>query len=245
METILIQSIILIAGFVQGLTGFGSVLISLPLLALILDIKEVIPLVSLFALCINITLVMQLREHLQWQRLLVLLGTTLPGLPLGVYLLKHVSPGILTLVLGIITTLFCLQQLLTRMQPRELGNTWGGLAGFLAGILGGSIGANGPPVILYCTIQPWNKHETKACLAGYFLIAGIGVSTSHALGGMITKPVINVFFQGLPILALGIFSGTMAYRKISGRDYRTMAMILVLLLGMLMLWRGAGSMLGG
>ena len=41
------------AGFTQGLSGFGSILVSLPLLALFLDIKTVIPLVSLFALVIN------------------------------------------------------------------------------------------------------------------------------------------------------------------------------------------------
>ncbi|MEF2145901.1 MAG: hypothetical protein V3573_10680 [Desulfovibrionaceae bacterium] len=42
------------AGFVQGLSGFGSVLLSLPLLSFFLPIKTVIPLVALLAFCINL-----------------------------------------------------------------------------------------------------------------------------------------------------------------------------------------------
>jgi hypothetical protein len=47
METLLYLVIImLMAGFIQGFSGFGSVLLSLPLLAIFLDVKTAIPLVG-------------------------------------------------------------------------------------------------------------------------------------------------------------------------------------------------------
>ncbi len=44
MEVYIYLTIVaLLAGFIQGLSGFGSVLLSLPLMALFLDIREAIP----------------------------------------------------------------------------------------------------------------------------------------------------------------------------------------------------------
>ena len=51
------------AGFVQGLSGFGSVLLSLPLLALFLEVKTAIPVVALFGVALTIFLLVQLRQH--------------------------------------------------------------------------------------------------------------------------------------------------------------------------------------
>ncbi len=41
------------AGFIQGLSGFGSVLLSLPLLALFLEVKTAIPLAALFGVALT------------------------------------------------------------------------------------------------------------------------------------------------------------------------------------------------
>jgi len=70
METyILVSLVVFFAGLSQGLSGFGSILLSLPLLAIFLDIKIVIPLVALFAPCITIILLTQLWKQLDWKKL--------------------------------------------------------------------------------------------------------------------------------------------------------------------------------
>jgi uncharacterized membrane protein YfcA len=55
-EYLLVCLVVFFAGVTQGLSGFGSVLLSLPLLAIFLEIKMVIPLVALFGLAITIVL---------------------------------------------------------------------------------------------------------------------------------------------------------------------------------------------
>ena len=55
METIIYLCLVaLIAGLIQGFSGFGSVLFSLPVLALFLDIKIAIPLMSLSGLVLTV-----------------------------------------------------------------------------------------------------------------------------------------------------------------------------------------------
>ena len=84
MEIYLYLGIVaLCAGFIQGLSGFGSVLLSLPLLALFLDVKTAIPLVALLAVALTIFLLVQLRAHWDWKKIYPLCLGSLPGAPWG------------------------------------------------------------------------------------------------------------------------------------------------------------------
>ncbi|GAB7022912.1 sulfite exporter TauE/SafE family protein [Salidesulfovibrio brasiliensis] len=231
LEYTLMFLIIMSAGFVQGLTGFGSVLLSLPLLSLMLDIKTVIPLISLFALCINASVCYSVRRSLSAKRLALLLVATLPGLPVGAWALKHVVQHYLALFLGLTIILFIGYQFLFKPKRIEWRRRWIALTGLLAGFLGGSIGANGPPIIIYATTQPWPKDEIKATLAGYFFLAGLGISTSHYSFGMITGEVTSLFLRLLPALGIGIILGVRSYGRLSDSFFRRFAMFLVLALG--------------
>ena len=61
MEVYLWVSLVFLAGFNQGLSGFGIILIAIPLLTPFLNIKTVIPLTALTALSIAIMLFIQMR----------------------------------------------------------------------------------------------------------------------------------------------------------------------------------------
>jgi uncharacterized membrane protein YfcA len=156
------------AGFTQGFSGFGAVIVSLPCLSLFIPIKTVVPLVNLMSCVMNLILVIQLRRHLQWPKILPLLLGSLPGIPLGVYYLKHVAPWMLELLLGAVLISFPFYSRYTNPDKRRLQPIWAYLAGFGSGCLGGSLGTNGPPIIIYAALQPWDKDELKATLVGFF-----------------------------------------------------------------------------
>ncbi|AMK11704.1 sulfite exporter TauE/SafE family protein [Pseudodesulfovibrio indicus] len=236
-ESIAIIAIVLVAAFVQGLTGFGFGLIALPLLGFFLNIKTSIPLMVLLAVIISFYLSIRLRNHIDLKCIFTLLLATLPGIPLGVYVLKQVSPQTLSIVLGVIMIAFTSHQLIVRPKPLHLGRAVTVLAGFACGVLSASIGAGGPPVIIYTAIQPWPKDKAKATLALYFTISGLMVILSHALSGMITREVLSLYAMSLPTLILGIYLGTQAYKHISDHGYRRLAFVLVFLLGCMLLYR--------
>ena len=52
-----------LAGLIQGFSGFGSVLLSLPLLVLFLDVREAIPLANLMGVVLTVLIIVQLRAH--------------------------------------------------------------------------------------------------------------------------------------------------------------------------------------
>ncbi|XPV77500.1 MAG: sulfite exporter TauE/SafE family protein [Desulfovibrio sp.] len=240
MDTLLpLWITVFFAGFVQGLTGFGSVLISLPILAVFLPFKTLIPLISLFALCINIVLMFQLYRSIPTQKLIPLLIGTAPGIYAGVHLLTTFPEHILEICLGIIISGFAAYSLvgkeITLQNNSPLIPTG---AGFLAGCLGGSIGANGPPIIIYSTVLKGDRHIMKSLMCGYFFFAGIGISSMHGYKGLLTEDVMQYFYQGLPALGGGILLGTVIYKMIGETTYRKSVMLLILCLGIFMLKQG-------
>ncbi|MBG0789586.1 MAG: sulfite exporter TauE/SafE family protein [Desulfovibrionaceae bacterium] len=236
-DTVLILVIILLAAFLQGLTGFGFALIALPLLGFFIDIKLSVPLMQLLAVIVSIYLGFRLRKNIHLQSIYILMAATLPGIPLGTYALKHFSTQWLSIGIGLLMVLFTSYMLLFKPRARELGAPVTALAGFLCGGLGASIGAGGPPVIIYTALQPWDKDRAKATLSFYFSIAGLLTIASSALGGMITPAVLHLYALSLPSLVAGIWLGTAAYKRLSDKGYRKLAFVLVFLLGCMMLAR--------
>ncbi|MGB8992237.1 MAG: sulfite exporter TauE/SafE family protein [Desulfobaccales bacterium] len=238
-EYFLLCLIIAFAGFTQGFSGFGAVLVSLPCLTLLLPIKTVVPLVNLMSCCINLILIIQLRRHLQWPKILPLLLASLPGIPLGVYFLKTVAPWKLELLLGAVLISFPFYSRYTRTSARSLHQGWAYLAGFCSGCLGGSLGTNGPPIIIYTALQPWDKDEMKATLVGFFFIAHLGAVGFQAFSGLVTAKIVTLVFGSLPFLALGVFCGSFCYTKTASESYRKIITVMLFAMGLFLMVKAA------
>ncbi len=227
-----------LAGFIQGFSGFGSVLLSLPLLALFLDMREVVPLVSLYALFLTAVLFIQLRSFIHWRTVGVLVAGALPGVPAGVYLLKYVPSFVIETLAGVTLVLFSLAQLFLKIAKAPTGLPWTLVFGFFGGCFGGAIGASGPPVILYTALQPWDKNTIKATLQGFFLFAGLLVVLAQAYSGFMTWPVLRFFGFGFPFLMAGTFAGSFFYGSLRTEGYQKVLFILLCLLGVFMVLKG-------
>ncbi|HOX94390.1 MAG TPA: sulfite exporter TauE/SafE family protein [Syntrophales bacterium] len=233
----LLLAVTFLAGFIQGLSGFGSVLLSLPLLILFLDVRTAIPLVALVALALTIQLLIQLRQHLEWRRVYPLLAGTVFGVPVGVFLLKHLDTALIQFVLGAVLIGYALYGLIFRIPPQGIRERWAYLYGFLAGCLGGALSASGPPVIIYTSLQPWTKDQIKVTLQGYFLASGLIVVFVQAANGLTTGTVIKLFVLSLPAVVVGTLVGSHFYGMVREEGYRRIVLIFLGCLGLFTVYR--------
>ena len=142
---ILIGLILFLAGWVQGISGFGSALIAIPLLTLVIDIKAAVPLCSLSGLIITTYMAWQLRKHFDRKKLVPLCLGAVPGIISGATFLKTVPSRIIRTLMGILLIVYGLYNLFFSVKPRKINPHWGYAAGFLTGLIGAAFSAGGPP----------------------------------------------------------------------------------------------------
>lgn len=232
--------IALLAGFTQGLSGFGSVLVALPVLTYLLDLKTAVPLASTWGMTINIILLIQLRSHLSPKRILPLALASLPGIPLGVYILNTMPVWELEMVLGVLLVVLSLYFIWSGGKTRRLSQGWAYAAGFGSGVLGGSLAMSGPPVIIYTALQPWPKDEIKSTLIGFFFLSGLVILGAQAASGLFTSGVLTWSLISIPFVVWGVFLGTWCYDRIDTNRYRQVIVWLITLLGSLTLAKSLG-----
>jgi uncharacterized protein len=232
--------IALFAGFTQGLSGFGSVLVALPVLTYLLNLKTAVPLASTWGMTINIILLIQLRPHLSRKRILPLALASLPGIPLGVYILKNVPVWILEMGLGGLLVVFSLYFVWSGGKTRPLSRGWTYAAGFGSGVLGGSLAMSGPPVILYTALQPWPKDEIKSTLTGFFFLSGLFILAAQAASGLFTIMTLSWSVLSIPFVIFGVFLGSWCYDRLDTNRYRQVIVWLITLLGLITLAKSLG-----
>jgi len=221
----------------QGLSGFGSMLLALSLLAIFLDIKTVIPLVALYGLSIAFLLLFQLRRHLEVKKIYPLLVGVALGIPVGVFFLKKLDRDMIHRILGIILVVYSLYSLFFKSSKGGIREGWAYLFGFFGGCLGGALSASGPPVIIYTSLQPWSKDTIKVTLQGFFIVSGLMVVSAHAISGVTTVAVLRFFGISLPVLILGTYMGGYFYGMIGEQWYKRVIFVLLALLGGLMIYK--------
>lgn len=241
LSSLLLCLIALLAGFTQGLSGFGSVLVALPLLVLFLDLEMAVPLVSIWGMTINTILLLQLRAHLRRRNILPLTVAAIPGIPLGVYILKNADIRFLEMLLGILLVVFSLYFICSGGKTRNLSNIWVYVAGFCSGCLGGSLAMSGPPVIVYTALKPWDKDEIKSTLTGFFFLSGLIILATQAMGGLVTTAVLTSSLISIPFIIGGVICGSAIYHKLETDRYRQVIVGLITLLGLLTVVKALGG----
>lgn len=230
-----ISVIFLLAGFVQGMTGFGSALVAMPLLSLCIDVKGAVPLCTLNSVVITTFLALKLKKHLDRKKILPLCIAAIPGMLAGVILLKKVRSEHLSMGLGALLVAYACYNLLIKIRQRKLHPVWSYLAGFSSGAIGAAFSAGGPPTIIYATLNDWNKDEIKATLSGFFLFNSYLNATAHAASGLTTVSVFSSFLYSAPFVLLGTVLGSRFYGRIEKELYLKVIFIFLILMGMMMI----------
>ena len=228
------------AGLLQGVSGFGAALLAMPLLVLVLDVREAVTLSLLNGLIITLFMSVHLKRHLDWRKILPLVVGCLPGIYAGVTLLKRMNPAIMKVCLGVLIVAYALYCLTGRIKTRKMSRGWAYVAGFATGTIGSAFSTGGPPTIIYTTLTGWNKDQIKATLSAFFLFTSVLSLGAHAASGLTTPHVLRLFgVSALPVLA-GVFLGSQFSMRLATKTYLTIIYYLLIALGVMLIVSALG-----
>lgn len=219
---------------VRGLAGFGSGLLMVPLMALFLDVKVIVPTGMILSILSGFLLLFTFHTR-KWVRkdlLLLLVSGAIAGTVLGTYALASYNSQLLKRLLGIFVTGYSLKMLFEgQNRIVELRSYVGIVAGFFSGILGGMFGTGAPPVILYFRKKILDKNEFRATLIFYFLITNSWQFATYCYAGLVSKDIIKFSVYLLPAFIVGNLVGTFLHIKINQAFFNKMIALILLITG--------------
>ncbi|MCU7852124.1 MAG: sulfite exporter TauE/SafE family protein [Candidatus Thiodiazotropha sp. (ex Monitilora ramsayi)] len=215
------------AYFVRGIVGFGSALVAVPLLALVMPITIVVPVIVLLDYLASMSHGIRHFKHIQWKDLFPLLPFTLVGILLALYLLKSLQPGMLTNSLGIFIICYAIYSLLP-LPPLRGSRSWAIPLGTLTGLIGTLFGTGGPFTVIYLGLRELGKSAFRGTIATFFAIDGGMRLIGFSVSGFYGRENLVFALVALPVMAIGLYAGGHIHTNLSRTAFvRLVAVILI------------------
>lgn len=205
-------AILLGAYFIRGITGFGSGLISVPLLALFLPLQFVVPLVLLLDFTASLVLGGAHFKHVVWNEVRILIPFSIVGVALGTSLLVNLPQAPMLIVLALFVFIFAVRSLLYLHGDQTVSRLWAVPASLTGGTVGGLFGTGGPPYVIYLTHRISDKGQLRATLSALFFIEGLTRIVSFLIVGLLlTVQVWAAYAVALPLVLGALYLGGRAH----------------------------------
>ena len=226
-----------LAGFVQGLSGFAFGLVAMSFWAWFLEPQLAAALAVCGAWTGQMLAALTRRRASYWGTLMPFLAGGVLGVPLGTWLLPMLDAQLFKVFLGALMVIWCPIMLVSGRlgQVPVRSRAVDGLAGLAGGVMGGLGGFTGVIPTLWTTMTALPKDEQRAVIQN-FNLATLSVTllaylaTSSIQPGMLPAIAVVVLAVVLPVLA-----GARLYVGISQQAFRVIVLSLLTLSGVAML----------
>ena len=223
-------------GFINGLAGFGTALLSLGLWLQIMPPPQAVAVVVVMSVVSGLQGLWTVRREIRDRpgRLALFLLPGLIGLPLGVTLLNVISATALKLTIAGFMVAYGGFFTLRRSLPhfdRPTPAIDGGI-GFLGGILGGAASLSGALPTMWCAMRPWPKGETRAVLQPYNVGILGGAIVLFALQGLYDRETLLLVALALPGTVIGAQLGIALFHRLSDSQFRRLLILVMFASGM-------------
>ncbi|MDH5424321.1 MAG: sulfite exporter TauE/SafE family protein [Gammaproteobacteria bacterium] len=236
-DYVLLTVTILIAYTFRGVTGFGSGLISVPLLALFLPISFVVPFISLMDISASLLHALHTRKHVAWSIIFRALPFSVAGVAVALFVIQSVDSLILVRWLGIFIIAFAIYSLIAPALKKNDAFIWPVFAGFFGGLIGALFGTGSPFYVFYFHLQQIDKTVFRASCASVFLLDGLIRAAGFTLSGFYSAEVLINILYALPLMFLSMYAGEHIHTSISQRTFQRAVGVFLMLSGIALLFK--------
>ncbi len=221
---------------VRGFTGFGSSLIWVSSLSLVLPPVAVVPTVYALEIVASAHLLPKVWREIDWRSLRWLLLGTFAATPFGLYLLASLpaAPVRVAISIVVLTATALIWRGFALKAVPGAGPTVA--TGLVCGLLNGGTGIGGPPAILFYFSSPAAVAVSRASLIAFFL-ATDAFAAAAATQGLVTRDVLILAgVLVLPMLA-GIVLGDRRFVRTDPERFRRYVLLILAALSVAVLVR--------
>ena len=230
MHVALFCTVIAFASLLQGILGFASALVAVPLALLFLSKEAVVSSMLVAGLALNGFLSVRIRERISYRPVLILFFASLFGMPLGVWILRAVPLETMQVFVGCLVVLFTILVQWGRLRLPQKG-VLTGVAGFFSGLLNTSTSMSGPPVLILLAGQGLPKNQFRRTLVCFFFVSGLVAALMLVASGVMTLQRVSYGLVAIPFAFLGGYVGDRLSTRLPERPFRVLALAVLFVAG--------------
>ncbi|MCH4008185.1 sulfite exporter TauE/SafE family protein [Companilactobacillus sp.] len=221
----------MMAGFVQGVTGFGSGIVMMVFLPHILPISQSAGVSTLTMIVANFMVFWHYRKHLHWQRLVRPFSIYIVVAIISLYISQFLAPTYLKILLGVL--LVCLSLYYTIMNVRKINVSSIPLIimvifSIISGFFNGMFGIGGPLMALYFLTISKTKETYLASIQAFFLIDTVIMTSLRFSMGVLDLNSLKYVAVGI----IGAVIGTiLANRLVRHLNINVMTIFIYIFIG--------------
>ncbi|HVK31980.1 MAG TPA: sulfite exporter TauE/SafE family protein [Burkholderiaceae bacterium] len=230
-----------VAGFVQGLSGFGFSMVAMSIWVWGLSPPLAAAMGVFGSLTGQVVAAFSVRRSLALTTLAPFLAGGLLGIPLGVWLLPRLDVHAFKLVLGSLLVVVCPAMLLSSRLPAvrlpgprstQLAD---GVAGVAGGVMGGLGGFTGVAPTLWCSLRGFDKDGQRTVIQNFNLATLAVTMAAYVATGAVTQPMWPLLPWVAAAVVLPAWLGTRFYRGLGQTGFRRVVLSLLTAAGLVML----------
>lgn len=219
----------LLAGFIQGLTGFAYGLVAMSVWVWVLEPQIAASLVVVGAFSGQVSTKLAERKWALPERLVPYLVGGGVGLGVGFTLLPLVSVAGFRLSVGIFLMVWCPIMLIWRRIPAVTASSRAAdaLVGTLAGVMAALGGLSGPLPVLWTALQRLDKAVQREVVQEFNLFI-LGVTlVGYVATGQLRLELLPFVAAVVPITLMATFLGRLAFSMISQSLFRKILLVVL------------------
>lgn len=224
---------------VFGLSGFGSTVIAVPVLAHFLPVSYLVPLMALLDTCSATLVGTRGREQVARAELKRIIPFMFVGFVVGATLLVRVPDAYLRVALAVFTMAIGVNGIVNPRLRRRIPAWWSVPVGVVGGAVATVFGAGGPIYATYLSGRLDDKTEIRSTMSALISISAFTRAMVYAFAGLLLHSAIFVGGLALvPFVLAGLWLGHRIHVGLTQEQMRRVVGAIVLVTGAMLLARG-------
>ena len=211
------------AYFIFGISGFGSSIISVPLLVQMYPLKSVVPMMVIIDLCASLYVGRKSSQDANLKELKWLFPFTLIGMILGIIFLLRAPSEPLLITLGCFAVINGARVLWQRNSEMSdpINKWWAAPFGFFGGAFTSLFATGGPIYVSYLGLRIKDPVSLRATMVlAIFVLAFLRLTLMLVTGLILNWSVIGLAVCLMPATFIGIWLGTHIHTRLSNTAMR-------------------------
>ncbi len=237
-ELVYCACVLLFAYGLRGSTGFGGAA-GMPLLALVVPIKILVPLWTLLGLASSLAIIGKDRKHVAVKEFVRFIPWCLLGVAAGLYVFAALDASTLARGLGVLVIVYAAQVFWGTLRPAcvshppsQLSRAVGPFAAWLAGVVGAVFGTMATVFFaMYLDASAMAKTAFRATMSAMLLTLCVARGIGYWVVGEFTREVWIAFAMAFPLMLIGIWAGDRIHVRLSELAFKRLICLVLLICG--------------